>query len=154
MKILYISFISLCLFLYSAQSQCFAAEISTDNIPVNSNVVRAQINKIKTKRIIIANALLLNNAQKQKAREIYLSVIEKEAILIAQLENEKTVMKKLYQEENNNAERRNQRRIIYNLQKAIADTENKVDKDFKKILTHDQKVKFNRLKKEIIISDF
>ncbi len=132
----------------------FSAEISTENSAILNREIKAQINKIKTKRIIIANALLLNNAQKEKAGEIYSSVIEKEALLLAQLEKEKEIMKNLYNEENNRSQRRNQRRIIYNLQKAIVDVENQVDKDFKKILTHDQKVKFNRLKKEIIISDF
>lgn len=147
-------FVILFFVLMILQPTSFATEISTENNAISDREVKAQVSKIKAKRIIIANALLLNDSQKEKARNIYNSVIEKEALLVAQLNKEKETMKTLYQEKNNAKERRNQRRIIYNLQKAIKDVENQVDKEFKKILSHDQKVKFNRLKKEIILSDF
>ena len=131
-----------------------ASEIHSENSALQNKEIRAQLNKIKTKRIIIANALLLNSSQKKKAREIYSSVAEKEAMLLAELKEEKAILNSIPDDKPNAEARRNQRRIIYNLQKAIADIENHVDKEFKKILTHDQKVKFNSLRKEIIISDF
>ena len=150
----FLTILSAILFFFYIQSYTFAAELSADIPEISNREVNAHLNKIKTKRIIIANALLLDNAQKEKALKIYSDVVEKEALLVSQLEKEKQIMKELYKQENNRAERRNQRRIIYNLQKAIADVENQVDKDFRKILNHDQKVKFNRLRKEIVIYDF
>lgn len=131
-----------------------ASEISAQTSALSNKEVRAQINKIKTKRIIIANTLLLDSAQKKKANDIYSRTIEKEAIQIAQLRKEQEILKNMTKENSTNAERRAQRKVVNSLYNAIKASENETDKEFKKILNHSQKVKFNRLKKEITISDF
>lgn len=131
-----------------------ATEISAKTSALSNKEVRAQINKIKTKRIIIANTLLLDSAQKKKANEIYSKTIEKEAIQLTQLRKEQEILKTMTKENSTNAERRAQRKVVNSLYNAIKTSENETDKEFKKILNHNQKVKFNRLKKEITISDF
>lgn len=132
----------------------FANEISAETNALSNKEIRAQLNKIKTKRIIIANALLLNTAQKKKANEIYSKIIEKEAIQLAQLRKEQAALKVMTKENTTSEERKAQRRIVYSLQEAVRTSENQADKEFKKILTREQRVKFKRLKKEITISDF
>lgn len=131
-----------------------AVEINSENNVISKKEIRAQINKIKTKRIIIANALLLDSAQRKKADEIYSSVIEKEAIILEQLQNEQKILKSMTKETNTFSERKAQRKKVYELQHALIMIENDVDKEFKKMLKYNQKIKFNRLKKEISISDY
>ncbi len=132
----------------------YAAEITSETNALSKKEIRAQVNKIKTKRIIIANALLLDSAQRKKADEIYSSTINKEAIILEQLQKEQAVLKSMTKETNTFAERKAQRKTVYKLQHALITIENNVDKEFKKILNHNQRVKFNRLKKEINISDY
>lgn len=132
----------------------YAAEITSETNALSKKEIRAQVNKIKTKRIIIANALLLDSAQRKKADEIYSSTINKEAIILEQLQKEQAVLKSMTKETNTFAERKAQRKTVYELQHALITIENNVDKEFKKILNHNQRVKFNRLKKEINISDY
>lgn len=131
-----------------------ASEISAETSALSNKEVRNQINKIKTKRIIIANTLLLDASQKKKANEIYSKTIEKEAIQFTQLRKEQEILKSMTKENSTNAQRRAQRKVVNSLYNAIKTSENETDKEFKKILNHSQKVKFNRLKKEITISDF
>ena len=135
-------------------NNAFATEISTQTNAIKNKEIKAQINKIKTKRIIIANALLLDSAQRKKANEIYSSVIEKEAIILEQLLKEQAVLKSMTKKTHTFSQRKAQRKIVYELQNSLRNIENDVDKQFKKILKHNQKVKFNRLKKEINISDY
>ena len=125
-----------------------AVEINPETNALSKKEIRAQVDKIKTKRIIIANALLLDSAQKKKAEEIYYSVIEKEAIILEQLQKEQTTLKSMTKKTNTFAERKAQRKTVYELQQALRTIENEVDREFKKILNHNQKVKFNRLKKK------
>ncbi len=131
-----------------------ANEICVETTALTNKEIRAQLNKIKTKRIIIANALLLDDAQKKKANTIYSKIIQKEALQLAQLRKEQEILKSMTKENSTSEARRKQRKIVYNLQEAIRISEKQVDKEFKKILTHNQKVKFKRLKKEINISNF
>ena len=67
-KVLFI--ISIFLIAFSINS-VIAVEISPETNALSKKEIRAQVNKIKTKRIIIANALLLDEAQRKKADEIY-----------------------------------------------------------------------------------
>jgi len=150
MKRIFIIFV---IFLFGMNCS-FASEITAETNALSNKEIRAQLNKIKTKRIIIANALLLNSAQKKKANEIYSKIIEKEAIQLAQLRKEQAVLRTMNKENSTSSERKAQRRIVYSLQEAVRTSENQADKEFKKILTRDQRVKFKRLKKEITISDF
>ncbi len=131
-----------------------ASEISVQTSALSNKEIRTQINKIKTKRIIIANTLLLDSEQKKKANDIYSKIIEKEAMLFAQLQKEQEILKSMTKENSTKSERRAQRKVVNSLYKAIKTSENATDKEFKKILNHNQRVKFNRLKKEITISDF
>lgn len=131
-----------------------AVELTPETNAISQKEIRAQVNKIKTKRIIIANALLLDSAQRKKADEIYYSVIDKEAIILEQLQKEQEILKSMTKKTNTFAERKAQRKKVYELQHALRTIENDVDKEFKKMLNHNQKVKFNRLKKEINISDY
>ncbi|MBR2526331.1 hypothetical protein IKE67_07675 [bacterium] len=131
-----------------------AVELTPETNAISKKEIRAQVNKIKTKRIIIANALLLDSAQRKKADEIYYSVIDKEAIILEQLQKEQEILKSMTKKTNTFAERKAQRKKVYELQHALRTIENNVDKEFKKMLNHNQRVKFNRLKKEINISDY
>lgn len=135
-----------------------ANSINTDITPENNVLtdkeIKAQISKIKTKRIIIANALLLNDFQKEKANEIYSKNFQKEVLLLAQLKKEKEILKSMSKEKKNSIERKNQRKIIANLEKSIETLECNTDKEFKKVLNRQQRSKFKRLQREVQISDF
>ena len=145
--------LSICIITFNINSAT-AAELNPETHALSKKEIRAQVDKIKTKRIIIANALLLNEAQIKKAEEIYYSVIDKEAIILEQLQKEQAVLKAMTKETNTFAERKSQRKTVYELQHALRVIESDVDKEFKKLLNHNQRVKFNRLKKEINISDY
>ncbi len=149
--------ILLIIFLFSVlltSNQISASEIELETNAMANKEIRAQVDKIKTKRIIIANALLLDSAQIKKANEIYSSVIEKEAVILEQLLKEQAILKSMTKETHTFAQRRAQRKIVFELQNSLRTIENDVDKQFKKLLKHNQKVKFDRLKKEINISDY
>ncbi len=129
-------------------------EISSESNALSNKEVKAQLQKIKTKRIIIANALRLTDAQKEKANKIYSKNFEKEALLLAQLKKEQSILKEMSNKKHYSSERKAQRKIVYELEKAIINIEDDMDKEFRKILTREQKSKFNRFKREITISDF
>lgn len=129
-------------------------EISSESNALSNKEVKAQLQKIKTKRIIIANALRLTDAQKEKANKIYSKNFEKEALLLAQLKKEQSILKEMSNKKCYSPERKAQRKIVYELEKAIINIEDDMDKEFRKILTHEQKYKFKRFKREITISDF
>lgn len=129
-------------------------EISSESNALSNKEVKAQLQKIKTKRIIIANALRLTDAQKEKANKIYSKNFEKEALLLAQLKKEQSILKEMSNKKRYSPERKAQRKIVYELEKAIINIEDDMDKEFRKILTREQKSKFNRFKREITISDF
>ena len=154
MKKILLTTILICFICSSAFANNSTTQISTENYMLSNKEIKAQIYKIKTKRIIISNALLLNDSQKEKANQIYSKNMEKEALLIAQLKKEQSILKAMSEQKHNSAEKRQQRKIVYNLQKAIINIENETDKEFKKVLTRSQRSKFNRLSKEVHISDF
>ena len=129
-------------------------QIYTENYMLSNKEIKAQIYKIKTKRIIISNALLLNDSQKEKANQIYSKNMEKEALLITQLKKEQSILKTMSEQKRNSTEKKQQRKNVYNLQKALLNIEKETDNEFKKVLTRTQRCKFNRLSKEIHISDF
>lgn len=145
--------LSICVITFNINSAT-AVELNPETNALSKKEIKAQVNKIKTKRIIIANALLLDEAQRKKADEIYYSVIDKEAIILEQLKKEQATLKSMTKETNTFAERKSQRKTVYELQHALRVIESDVDKEFKKLLNHNQRVKFNRLKKEINISDY
>lgn len=130
-----------------------AVDITVESSVISNKEMKLQLNKIKTKRIIIANALLLNDEQRKKANEIYSKITEKEAMQLAQLQSERAVLKNMTKENSNAAARKAQRKVVYELQDAITLNEDNADAEFKKILTREQKTKFKRLRKEIKISD-
>ena len=130
-----------------------AIEITTDSTNFSNKEVKIQVNKINTKRLLIANALLLTDAQKLKANSIYNKSSEKEAILYLQLNQEKKLLQDLSKQKANFAEKKAQRKIINNIEKNIKSIQKESDKDFKSILNYSQKLKYNKLKKEIQISN-
>lgn len=152
------NFLLFCLILlltFTVNANCsFASEITVETDALSNREIRAQLNKIKTKRIIIANALLLDSAQRKKANDIYSKIVEKEAIQLAQLRQEQAILKLMNKQNSTASEIKAQRRIVYSLQESVRASENQVDKEFKKILNRSQRTKFKRLKKEINISDF
>lgn len=121
-----------------------------------SKDIKEQMQKIKTKRIIIANALLLSDSQKEKANNIYSNIFEKETLLIVQLKQEKEILKNLNEQKDKkySLERKQQRKVIAELEDAIKKIEKDADKDFSKILCREQRSKFKRLNREIQIKDF
>lgn len=154
MKKILLTTLITCIIGSSAFAQDSATQISTENYMLSNKEIKAQIYKIKTKRIIISNALRLNDSQKQKTNEIYSKNMEKEALLIAQLKKEQSILKELNEQKKNSLEKKQQRKIVYNLQKSLITLEKETDKEFKKVLTREQRSKFNRLSKEVHISDF
>ena len=107
-KHLFLFFIPV-IFVLSINCVC-ASEISVQTSALSNKEIRAQINKIKTKRIIIANTLLLDSAQKKKANDIYSKTIEKEAMQLAQLRKEQEILKSMTKENSTKSERRAQRK--------------------------------------------
>jgi Spy/CpxP family protein refolding chaperone len=128
--------------------------ISTENDFLSSKEIKSQLHKIKTKRIIISNALLLDDSQKQQANQIYSKISEKEAILIVQLKREEDILKEMQEQNENSLNIKKQKNNIDSLKSALNDIDKEADNEFKKILTKQQKTKFKRLKKEVVIYDF
>ena len=84
----------------------------------------------------------------------YSKNFQKEVLLLAQLKKEKEILKSMPKEKRNSVERKNQRKIIANLEKSIETLECNTDKEFKKVLNRQQRSKFKRLQREVQISDF
>ena len=135
----YLSLICILVLLSLSLNCVCASEMSAQTTALYDKEVRTQINKIKTKRIIIANALLLTDNQKKKANEIYSKTIEKESIQFVQLKREQAILKNMTKNNTTFKERKAQRKIVNNLYDAIKASENETDKEFKKILNHKQR---------------
>ncbi len=127
--------------------------LKIDDLSVSNNEIKAQLNKIKTQRLIISNALLLNDIQKLRANEIFDNYNEKEALIYVQLKQENALLASLKSQKANKAEQKTQAKNIKNLKKALKSIQKQNDKEFKEILNHSQRVKFNRLRKEIQVSN-
>lgn len=154
MKKYFLLLLTIFLLTSAAPANSINTDITPENNALTDKEIKAQISKIKTKRIIIANALLLNDFQKEKANEIYSKNFQKEVLLLAQLKKEKEILKSMPKEKKNSIDRKNQRKIIANLEKSIETLECNTDKEFKKVLNRQQRSKFKRLQREIQISDF
>ena len=128
-------------------SLALAGEVKTNDYTLNKEI-KQELNTLKTRRLLIANALLLTDLQKAKADQIYKGVADKEAILYAQLKKEKAIYQAVSKEKNTKAKKQ-QRQIINMLNKDIQTLQHNADKDFKSILNHDQRVKFRRLNNEL-----
>lgn len=144
MKKLLISLLTIVL----TSSIALAGEVKTNNYTLTSKEIQQELNTLKTRRLLIANALLLTDMQKVKAEQIYKKVSDKEAVLYAQLKREKAIYQAVAKEKNSQA-KKEQRQIINMLNKDIQTIQHNADKDFKSILNHDQRVKFRRLNNEL-----
>lgn len=131
-----------------ASSVAIAGEVKTNSYTLTNKEIKQELNTLKTRRLLIANALLLTDLQKVKAEQIYKNVADKEAILYAQLKREKAIYQAVAKEKNSKA-KKEQRQIINMLAKDIHTLQHNADKDFKSILNHDQRVKFRRLNNEL-----
>lgn len=129
-------------------SFAFAGEVNTNNYTFSNKEVQQELNTIKTRRLLIANALLLTDMQKIKAEQIYKNIADKEAILYAQMKKEKAIYQAVAKEKKSQA-KKEQRQVINMLNKEIQTLQRDADKDFKSILNHDQRVKFRRLNNEL-----
>ena len=123
--------------------------LEVESLNISNNEVKAQLNKMKTKKLIIGNALLLNDIQKLKADEIYEKALVKEAVVYLQLKQENAILVSLKSQNANKKEQKAQVKNIKKLKKALKTVQRQNDKEFKQILNHNQRVKYNRLKKEI-----
>ena len=129
-------------------SVALAGEVKTNSYTLTNKEIKQELNTLKTRRLLIANALLLTDLQKVKAEQIYKNEADKEAILYAQLKREKAIYQAVAKEKNSKA-KKEQRQIINMLTKDIHTLQHNADKDFKSILNHDQRVKFRRLNNEL-----
>lgn len=144
MKKIFIAFFTLVV----TSSFVFAGEVNTNNYTFSNKEVQQELNTIKTRRLLIANALLLTDMQKIKAEQIYKNIADKEAILYAQIKKEKAIYQAVAKEKKSQA-KKEQRQVINMLNKEIQTLQRDADKDFKSILNHDQRVKFRRLNNEL-----
>lgn len=144
MKKIFISLLTIVL----TSSIALAGEVKTNSYTLTNKEIKQELNTIKTRRLLIANALLLTDLQKAKADQIYKSVADKEAILYAQLKREKAIYQAVSKEKNAKAKKQ-QKQIINMLNNDIQTLQKEADKDFKSILNHDQRVKFRRLNNEL-----
>lgn len=125
-----------------------AGEVKTNDYTLTNKELKQELHTLKTRRLLIANALLLTDLQKAKAEQIYQKVADKEAILYTQLKKEKAIYQAISNEKNTKA-KKEQRKIINMLNKDLQTLQHEADKDFKSILNHDQRVKFRRLNNEL-----
>lgn len=144
MKKVLIAFLTI----FITSSITLAGEVKTNDYTLTNKEIKQELNMLKTRRLLIANALLLTDLQKAKANQIYQKVADKEAILYAQLKKEKAIYQAVSKEKNTKAKKQ-QRQIINMLNKDIQNLQHNADKDFKSILNHDQRVKFRRLNNEL-----
>lgn len=151
MKKIFITFLTL----FTISNCVYAIEnnLQVENLNISNIEIKSQLNKIKTKRLIISNALLLNDIQRLKADKIFDNYNEKEALIYLQLKQENAILLNLKSQKANKKEQKAQMKNIKNLKKALKSIQKQNDKEFKEILNHNQKVKFNRLRKEIQISN-
>ena len=139
--------ISLCLISGAA----FA--ISNDSLNetiYNEKDLKSQMTKVKNRRIIISNALLLNEQQKKEAYNIYEQSSEKEAILYLNLKKENKLLENLSSDKSiNRSEKTKQKKVVASLKKELKSVQKDYDKEFKQILNRSQKSKYRQLNREI-----
>ena len=86
-------------------SVALAGEVKTNSYTLTNKEIKQELNTLKTRRLLIANALLLTDLQKVKAEQIYKNVADKEAILYAQLKREKAIYQAVAKEKNSKAKK-------------------------------------------------
>ena len=142
--------IALSIFTLLSFNVAFAIDEDFNKKLYNEKELKEQITKIKNRRIIISNALLLTESQKKDAYNIYDQSSDKEAILFIKLKQEKNLLDNLSSDKNTNrVEKSKQKRIVSNIQKDLLTIQKDYDKNFKKILTRSQRSKYKRLNREI-----
>lgn len=113
--------------------------------------IKEQLTKLETKHIIIFNDLLLSDLQKAKAKYLFKNSDKKEVEIYTKLKKEQNLLNNLTTQNADKNNIKQQKMNVKKLKNEIISIEKHTDKEFKKILNHDQKVKYNHLKKTIKI---
>ncbi|MBQ3311396.1 hypothetical protein IJG72_04890 [bacterium] len=125
-------------------------ESQLDETLYNKKEIKSQILKIRNRKIIISNALLLSDSQKTNLYNLFNQDNQKEAILYLKLKEETNLLNNLNNNKNiSRIEKRNQKKTISKIKKEIELIEKNNEADFKQILTRKQRAKYNKLKREI-----
>lgn len=142
-------FISLIIILYT-YSYVYAFE-SQSYSHVDDIEMKEQLSKLETKHIIISNDLLLSDLQKTKAKYLFKNSDKKEIEIYAKLKKEQNLLNNLTAQKADRNTIKQQKENVKRLKNEISDIEKQTDREFKKILNHDQKSKYNRLKRTVKI---
>lgn len=138
------------LFIIVCSCSCVYA-FETDSYSSNDIEFKEQLSKLQTKHIIIFNDLLLSDLQKAKANYIFKNSDNKEAEIYAKLKKEQNLLNNLIAQSADKFTKKQQKKNIRKLEKEILIIEKQADREFKKILNHDQRTKYNRIKKTVKI---